>query len=139
MDDEKEHILKSEDWYDYMAKVHDGDRRFFGTAWWDGQIVAIGGWFETSPGVAEGLFIPDARMLREHPFVFARTFKRWISYIECLDWPIRIQTHSIPRDKINRLMETLGFTYERQYVRAGNTYNLWGREKINGTWGRRQR
>jgi hypothetical protein len=136
LSDEREHILASEAFYNQLAAVHDGSRRFFGTAWWGDKIVAIGGWWEKSPGIAEGMFVPDARILREHPLAFARSFKRWIAYIQTLPWCRRIQTHSVPTSKIDSFMEALGFVYEKTINTYNQDYKLWSREKINGTWGR---
>lgn len=125
-----------------QGAAHDGQKTFFGTAWYGEEVVAVGGWNEDTPGTANGMFVPDAEMVRRHPFVFARSFIRWIANFEQCPMYRRIQTASRPRHAIDRYMCTLGFTLERKlenFRSTGLSYNLWGRERVNGIWPGRHR
>lgn len=136
LDDEKEVALQSEDLIERIADQHDAARKFCGTAFWNGQILAIGGWVEIAPGICEGFFVPDKSALL-HPIAFTRSFKRWIQYMEDLPWCHRIQSHSLPVKRISDFMTALGFLYEGRVKRytESEDYNLWSRVKIDGTWG----
>jgi len=136
-EDEREHILMARDTFSMMSRMNNNDTIFLGTAYYGDVLLAIGGWLEIEPGLAEGFIIPSRPAL-EHKFVLVRTFLVWLRQLQKLTWPKRIQSHSLPIMRIDRWMVALGFVYEgsvKRYTESEQEYKLWSRTKTNGTWG----
>lgn len=140
--DEKEEALRLEYFLGLLSRETPSldNRIFCALATYGGEPLCVGGWLEVEPGIAEIFVIPDKRIF-QHKFTFIRTCQIFVRFLEGLEWCQRIQTHSLPVKRIERWMKHLGFLYEaelKRYTEAGKDYKLWGRVKIDGTWGHLQ-
>ena len=76
----------------------DTDRAFCGTVRRDGQVLFVGGFLESSPGVAEVFVIPEKTGIQKHPKVFHKLARRFLEHVLRKDWCDRAETasHTVP-------------------------------------------
>jgi hypothetical protein len=102
----------------------DTDRAFCGTVRRDGQVLFVGGFLESSPGVAEVFVIPEKTGIQKHPKVFHKLARRFLEHVLRKDWCDRAETASVNRYQVNRWMTALGFSCEGY---TGTEYKKWVR------------
>jgi len=135
LDDERELILDHAEFFAALAGLPE-PRAYCGTTFIGDELFYIGAWYEEADGVCRVFVIPSANSLKR-PKTLLKTVREWIAKIEQAGWAHRIQTLSLPIDRIDRWMEALGFLYEgtlRQYSKTGQDYKLWSRVKQDGVW-----
>jgi hypothetical protein len=121
-------------WKGHVASFG-GPRQYCGTALLDGRPFCIGGYIELAPGVAQIFLIPDKRIF-EKPAAFLWMAKTALKWMESQEWCERIQTPTLPVDRLERFLERMGFGCEAVLKRytSGRDYKLWARVKEDGVW-----
>lgn len=136
VDDEKALVFDQSDFLALMAQSQN-NRAYCGVACdSDDAPLFVGGWYETTPGVCQLFIILDKSIYRRRK-AFVRAVLYWLNLIKETGWCHRIQTTSLPIERIDRFMEATGFIYEgvlRRYTEAGQDYKLWSTVKVNGIW-----
>jgi len=125
--EEREIVLKHADDLHVMGESLTDDQ-FCGIACWNGEPILIGGWKEVIAGVYRVFIIPTKNIFN-HPVNFTRIVIRWRRKIERFPGCWKIITVSLPLERIDQWMKTVGFVYERkleQYTN-GQDYSLWSR------------
>lgn len=139
LDDEKEAIQAKRDLLAWMgAHKADGDDHVFAAlVTVRDEPAFMGGFVETSPGVAEVFILPDKNGIRKYPKEFHRLVKVFLLWVEGFDWVKQTQTASVPLPRIDGWMKALKFRCEgdtNSYTRSGQKYKLWSRVKVDGVW-----
>lgn len=100
------------------------------------KALAVGGWAELEPGIADMFVIPDKDVLRA-PKELIKAMRGFIAKLEISEWCHRMRTWSVATPRIDKWMTTLKFRcegYAKSYTKTGEPYKLWSREKVNGIW-----
>lgn len=138
LEDEREVIEAHEEFFAALADKN-RERKTCITTMYKEHILFIVGYYEVEPGVAQVFVIPS-KLIFKHPLPFIKMVRHWRVWLEETQWCRRIQTVSLPTKLIDKWMTKLGFACEAKLIgyTEGRDYNLWGREKHNGIWGRLQ-
>jgi hypothetical protein len=92
----------------------------------DGRILYVGGWNETSPGVAE-MFIYPSIYTKQYVKTYFREARWWVSYLKSKYR--RVQCWGVDTEVSRRWLSRLGFKLEGVlpgYTSDGSSMLIWG-------------
>lgn len=104
---------------------------FCGTAFWKGEILYVGGYYEMKDGIMKMFIIPDKRIF-QFPKAFHQSVRWWHKHVESLDWTRSIYSMCLPLEKIDKWMSSLGYVYGTTVPRYINSqdYKLWAKVNV---------